>query len=230
MDTVAIIPARGGSKRIPRKNLTSFHGRPLVAWSITTALESDLFDRVIVSTEDDEVAVVAKKYGAEVPFRRPDRLADDHTPTADVLVHALRAAGASKGAGPTVACCIYPTAPLMIASDLARGRQALLEDPEAVSAASVTTYPAPILRALRVDEQGRLSFQWPEHELTRSNDLPEAYHDAGQFYWIRVAPFLKNPRLLGPRTVAVVIPRERVQDIDTPEDFRRAEMMFACRT
>jgi len=221
---VAIIPARGGSKRIPGKNIKPFAGKPIIAYSIGAAAASGLFDRVIVSTDSEEIASVARSYGAETPFVRPAALSDDFATTADVILHALEWF-AGQGEVPRYACCIYATAPFVRAEFLAQGF-ALLEQRGAVSVFSVTSYPASIYRALRIDADGRLAMFWPEHELTRSNDLPEAYHDAGQFYWLDAGRFVVEQRLYSKDSRPLVLPRYLVQDIDTPEDWRMAEAMF----
>jgi len=221
---VAVIPARGGSRRIPGKNIRPFAGRPMIAHSIAAAQDSGVFDRVVVSTDDDAVAEVARAWGAEVPFLRPAGLADDHTPTAPVVLHALDCLEAN-GEGPVFACCLYPTAPLVRPQDLRRGLERLRETGAAVCF-SVASFASPIQRALGMDEAGRLSMFWPEHLNTRSQDLPGALHDAGQFYWVDVARFRADPRFYGPDSVGIVLPRHRVQDIDTPEDWETAEILY----
>ncbi len=221
---VAIIPARGGSKRIPRKNIKFFASQPIIAYSIGAAARSKLFDRIIVSTNSPEIAEIAQDYGAEVPFIRPENLSDDFTPTAPVLAHALEWLAAHESR-PNYACCIYATAPFLTEKYLRRGYELLLEK-KASCAFSVTTYPSSIFRSLKINQDGRLEMFWPEYELTRSNDLPEAYHDAGQFYWVTSSAFLKEKRLYSPDAVPVILPRKLVQDIDTLEDWNTAELMF----
>lgn len=226
MGCVAIIPARGGSKRIPRKNVREFCGKPMIAWSVEAARESDCFERVIVSTEDDEVAEVARRCGAEVPFRRPAELATDHVATLPVIAHAVEWLRAERGQ-PDAVCCIYATAPFMLGEDLRRGCE-LLERSAADYVFSCTTYPFPIQRALRLDADGRLTMMQPEHAMTRSQDLPETFHDAGQFYWGRSHAFLDGRPVFGPASIPLMLPRYRVQDIDTPEDWARAEIMHSA--
>lgn len=221
--TLAIIPARGGSKRIPRKNVKAFCGKPMIAWSIEAALESECFDRIIVSTDDDEIAEVAVAHGAEVPFRRPAELADDVTPTGPVIAHAIEWSRQTRPVGR--ACCLYATAPFVRADDLRAGL-ALLESSGADYAFTATTYDFPIQRAIRVDADHRVSMFQPEHALTRSQDLEEAWHDAGQFYWGTAEAWLAGRPIFAPASVIVALPRERVQDIDTAEDWDRAELMF----
>ncbi|WP_028492441.1 pseudaminic acid cytidylyltransferase [Thioalkalivibrio sp. ALE19] len=221
---VAIIPARGGSKRIPRKNVGSFCGKPMIAWSIEAARASGCFDRVIVSTDDDGIAVVAEQHDAEVPFRRPADLADDHTGTVPVIAHAIEWLQA-RGEDPQTVCCLYATAPFVRSDDIRRGQEAL-EASNAEYALSVTSYAFPIQRALRMTDAGRLVMFHPEYANTRSQDLEEAWHDAGQFYWGRSAAWLSGVPIMNSDSIPIVLPRERVQDIDTPEDWRRAEWLF----
>lgn len=226
MAVVAVIPARGGSKRIPGKNIRPFAGRPMIAYSIAAAQAAGVFSRIVVSTDDERVAEVARSWGAETPFLRPAEISDDHTPTAPVLLHALnQLAGGAEG--PAYACCIYATAPFIRADDLRRGLERIREA-RAATLFPVASFPAPIQRALRLDGQDRLSMFWPEHLNTRSQDLPQAYHDAGQFYWIDVPRFRADPRFYGPDSVGLVLPRHLVQDIDTPEDWETAEILHAA--
>lgn len=220
---VCIIPARGGSKRLPGKNVRSFHGRPMIAWSIDAARRSDLFERVVVSTDDDAIAEVATTEGAEVPFRRAPELSDDHTPTNPVVADATARLGLSDD---TAVCCLYATAPFVEPEDLRRGRDRLAGgDVDFVF--SATTYAFPVQRAMRLAADGTAEALFPEHAGTRSQDLPEVVHDAGQFYWGRARSFADHPVLFAAATAAVLLPRTRVQDIDTPEDWDRAEQLFA---
>jgi len=224
MKNVAIIPARGGSKRIPAKNIKEFLGKPIIAYSIAAAKQSGLFERIIVSTDSEAIAEVANRYGAETPFMRPEEIADDFTTTAAVLAHALQWL-AAHGSEAQHACCIYATAPFIQVHYLKAGYE-LLTGKGATSVFPVTTFPFSIFRALKINDDGRLAMFWPEHELTRSNDLPEAYHDAGQFYWVDCKVFLEKQQLYSDDSLPVVVPRHLVQDIDTPEDWTRAEMMY----
>ena len=235
---IAVIPARGGSKRIPRKNVKEFYGQPMIHWSLRAAQESGCFDRIVVSTDDDEIAAIARECGAEVPFMRPAELANDHCGTAPVIAHAIEVlcgsgagAGAGAGAEITEACCIYATAPMIEPDDLQAGL-AILQTTGADFAFSVTSYAFPIQRALRLDGDGRTSMFEAQHEQTRSQDLPEAYHDAGQFYWgtaeAWAAAGAGTRSIMSGDSAAVVLPRHRVQDIDTPEDWVRAEAMMAA--
>jgi|LauGreDrversion4_2_1035121.scaffolds.fasta_scaffold15569_4 pseudaminic acid cytidylyltransferase len=221
---VAVLPARGGSKRIPRKNLRDFCGMPMLSWPITTALESRCFDRVIVSTDDEEIAQVARGLGAEVPFLRPTELADDYTPTLPVIVHAIETL-TDQGVEPAMVCCLYPTAAFVQAEDLRRGMEILLAE-GCDYAVSVTDYAYPVQRALRVTEAGRIAMALPEYLATRSQDLPLRLHDAGQFYWGRTAAWTAGKALLSDAAAPVLLPRHRVQDIDTEQDWERAEWLF----
>lgn len=221
---IAIIPARGGSKRIPRKNIKHFAGLPIIAHSIKAAQESGLFDRVIVSTDDDEIAETALEFGAEIPFLRPTNLSDDFATTGAVISHAIEELQkASKQVD--LACCIYATAPFIRVRDLLEGYQLLITN-NANFTFSATSFPFPIQRAIKLDENNRVEMFQPEHLLTRSQDLEESYHDAGQFYWGKASAFLENKPVFSPASCAVLLPRERVQDIDTPEDWQRAELMY----
>ncbi len=219
---IAVIPARGGSKRIPRKNIKPFRGRPILAWSIETARRSELFDRVLVSTDDPEIVDVARAHGAEVPFVRPADLSDDHTGTIEVIAHATRWA-LDEGWPVAVVCCLYPTAPFVEEGDLVRGLEAL-ESGHWSYAVPLTDFPAPIFRAFREHPDGGLEMFFPEHFETRSQDLPVALHDAGQFYWGRTEAWLRGDRFFERHTHPVVLPRWRVHDIDTPDDWVRAEL------
>ncbi|WP_317204572.1 pseudaminic acid cytidylyltransferase [Janthinobacterium sp.] len=220
---IAIIPARGGSKRIPRKNIKPFAGRPMLAYAIGAARASGLFEHIVVSTDDAEIAAAAVALGAEVPFMRPAELSDDHTATIPVLQHAIGACRA-LGWDADQVCCIYPGVPMLQAADLGAAL-ALLEDGAADYAFTVAAFPAAIQRALRRSPQGSMAPFNPEHVLTRTQDLEPAYYDAGQFYWGRVAAWLGgvSPHHNGR---GLVIPEWRAVDIDTPDDWRRAELLY----
>lgn len=222
---LAVIPARGGSKRIPRKNIRPFAGLPIIAWSIRAALTSQCFDRILVSTDDEEIAAVARAHGAEAPFLRPAELADDHTGTIPVIAHAISWHDRQAAEPATEVCCIYATAPFVQAEDLQRGLQ-VLHDSGAEYAFSVTSYPFPIQRAIRLTPDGRIDMFQPEHFNTRSQDLEQAWHDAGQFYWGKAAAWLAGKPLFSHDAAPVPIPRHRVQDIDTLEDWEQAEWLF----
>ena len=221
---IAVIPARGGSKRIPRKNSKPFCGKPMIAWSIETALQSGCFDKIVVSTDDAEIAEVARQCGAQVPFMRPAELSDDHTGTTAVIAHAINWLG-ERGQLPEQVCCLYATAPFVSVDDLHRGITALTETGSDY-AFSVTSYAFPIQRAIRITSAGGVNMFNPEQFNTRSQDLEEAYHDAGQFYWGRTDAWLQGRMIFSPAAAPVILPRHRVQDIDTPEDWTRAEWLF----
>jgi pseudaminic acid cytidylyltransferase len=221
---LAVIPARGGSKRIPRKNIKPFVGLPMIAWSINAAIDSHCFDRIIVSTDDEEIAAVAKVHGAEVPFVRPAKLSDDHTGTIAVIAHAIDWQN-QDGEAATEVCCLYATAPFVQATDLQRGL-GVLTNTGSDYAFSVTSYAFPIQRAILITGEQRVEMFQPEHFHTRSQDLPEAWHDAGQFYWGQAQAWLAGKPLFSQSSAPVPLPRHRVQDIDTPEDWDRAEWLF----
>ena len=224
--SLCIIPARGGSKRIPRKNIKPFNGRPMITWSIQAAIDSNAFDHVIVSTDDAEIAETARAAGAQVPFMRPENLSDDHTATVPVIAHALGEAEKLWGKQPLV-CCLYATAPFVQADDI-RAARSLIEDNGADYAFPVTSFPFPIQRGVKLTKDGRMAMFQPEHALTRSQDLEEAYHDVGQFYWGKKSAWLAGKPIIGPGAAPLVIPRHRAQDIDTPEDWDRAERLFTA--
>ncbi|WP_028300834.1 pseudaminic acid cytidylyltransferase [Oceanospirillum beijerinckii] len=221
---LCVIPARGGSKRIPGKNIREFCGKPMIAWSIERAIESGAFDKIIVSTDSSEIAEVAKSYGAEVPFIRPEELADDFTDTLPVIKHAITAM-ADLGLNYKYVCCLYATAPFVLVNDLKKGLGCLMNKPIDY-AFSVTSYAFPIQRALKVNGNGGIEMLHPEHRLTRSQDLEEYWHDAGQFYWGAVDAWLSQRKIFSDRSAPVVLDRYRVQDIDTMADWVRAELMF----
>ena len=221
---VAVIPARGGSKRIPRKNIREFAGKPMIAWSIEAALKSDLFDKIIVSTDDSMIAEVAKKYGAEVPFVRPKELADDFTDTNEVMKHAIQWF-IDQGLLIDYACCIYATAPFVQSFYLTEGHDKLINSGKSF-AFSITTFSFPVQRAIRINQNGFVEALWPENLDKRSQDLEETYHDAGQFYWGTPEAFMRNIVAFSHESIPIILPRYLVQDIDTMEDWKRAELMF----
>jgi pseudaminic acid cytidylyltransferase len=220
---IAVIPARGGSKRIPRKNIREFAGKPIIAHSIECALRSGLFERVIVSTDDAEISAVARHFGAEVPFTRPSELSGDHAGTAEVITHTVKFV-LDEGTKVSAVCCIYPTAPFLRSEDLARGLK-LLESGKLQFVFAATTFAYPIFRSFRREPNGGLAMLFPQHLNTRSQDLPEVLHDAGQFYWGTKDAWLHYTNIFGELSSVVSIPRWRVQDIDTEEDWIRAEAM-----
>ena len=221
--SIAIIPARGGSKRIPKKNIKDFFGKPLIAYSIEVALKSKLFDKVIVTTDDENIALIAKKYGAQIPFIRPKELSDDFTGTSDVINHAIDYLK-SKGEKFDYVCTIYATAPLLQEKYLIEGFEKL-KDSDAINAFSSTSMPFPIQRTFKVNKNGRCEMFTPEYYMTRSQDLDEAYQDAGQFYWTKVNN-KSDEIMFGKDSIPIILPRHLVQDIDTFEDWERAEVMY----
>jgi pseudaminic acid cytidylyltransferase len=228
VSAIAIIPARGGSQRIPRKNIKLFNGEPMIAHSIRVALASGVFDRVIVSTDDEEIADVARASGAEVPFMRPDDLADAYTGTAAVIQHALQSVAGTLSQPFDYACCIYATAPLLQARFLRQGFEALHAAPEKSYAFSVCSFGFPVQRALLIDGDGCVNAMYPEYRSVRSQDLPAAYQDAGQFYWGRSDAWLRGDTVFSELSLPVILPRHLVQDIDSPEDWLRAEYLYAA--
>lgn len=222
---IAVIPARGGSKRIPRKNIKPFHGKPMIGYAISAAIGSELFDHVIVSTDDDEIANVAREFDAEVPFMRPPELADDHSPTVPVIAHAITACQ-KMGWGLHEVCCIYPGVPFISTKDLRTAYEQLLTTGSQY-VFPVTGFPSPIQRALRRQPDGSVSPFQPEYAATRTQDLEPGFYDVGQFYWGRASSWLDglNTHLNG---TTLVIPEWRVVDIDTPADWERAELLYAA--
>jgi N-acylneuraminate cytidylyltransferase len=221
---LCVIPARGGSKRIPRKNIKEFFGKPMIAWSILKAIESRCFDKIIVSTDDAEIAEISKEFGAEVPFLRPQNLSDDYTGTTEVIAHAINWF-LQKSISFTDVCCLYATAPFVQSSDLLRGFE-ILSNSKSTYAFSVTSFAFPIQRAVRLCENERVEMFHPEHLDTRSQDLEEAWHDAGQFYWGKSTAWTQLLPIFSKDSSAVKLPRHRVQDIDTVQDWERAECLF----
>lgn len=220
---IAIIPARGGSKRIPRKNIKEFHGKPLIAYSIEAALKSGCFDRVVVSTDDIEIAKISKEYGAEIPFFRPDSVSDDFATTLDVIKHAINELSIENT---DIVCCLYATAPLIQITDL-QGALKLLTDDELDYVFSATEFSFPIQRAIKINSEGLVDMFQNEHVNTRSQDLEKAYHDAGQFYFGYSRSYRENKNFFcGSKSRALLLPSSRVQDIDTLDDWKRAEMIY----
>jgi pseudaminic acid cytidylyltransferase len=220
---IAIIPARGGSKRIPRKNIRRFVGKPMIGYSIESARQSGLFDRVIVSTDDAEISAIAREFGAEVPFTRPAALADDHCGTTEVIAHAVEMIK-GEGASPSTVCCIYPTAPFICAEDLDEGLR-IIDTGRWRYVFAATHFAAPVYRAFGKNAEGGVKMLFPENFAARSQDLPEVLHDAGQFYWGTPEAWLSRATVFDSASTVVRIPPWRVQDIDTEEDWRRAEAM-----
>ena len=219
----AIIPARGGSKRIPRKNIRDFCGHPILKYSIDAAQRSGLFDKIIVSTDDAEIAEIAKSYNVEVPFLRPENLSDDFASTSVVVSHALEWLE-DMGEKYEFVCTIYATAPFLTAAYILKG-YSVLKSSAATNAFSATASPYPIQRMFKINEQERCQMFFPENFGSRSQDLKEAYHDAGQFYWSRVRDYAKET-MFGRSSIPVILPSYLVQDIDSEDDWIRAELMY----
>jgi pseudaminic acid cytidylyltransferase len=219
---IAIIPARGGSKRIPRKNVKLFAGQPMISFAIRIAIECDLFDHVVVSTDDDDIADIARKFGAEVPFIRPTELSDDDTATVPVIAHAINNC-TEQGWAFDYVCCIYPCVPFLQANDLIDSCR-LFDSSKAKYCLSVVEFPSPVQRALAMNAQGVVTSYFPENELTRTQDLTTAYHDAGQFCWGSTNSWLSETRVHN-NAVGFQLPSWRTIDIDTFEDWKRAETL-----
>ena len=221
---ICVIPARGGSKRIPRKNIKEFNGKPIIAYSIETALKSNCFEKVIVSTDDAEIAEVAKKYGAKVPFVRPDELSNDYAGTIPVIKHAIE--WMEDNINPIEhVCCLYATAPFIQSQTISKAYQQL-KDLRADYCFSVTSFSFPIQRAIKIVQDNKVNMFYPENFNIRSQDLEEAYHDAGQFYWGKAQAFKDELPLFSEIATPYILPRYLVQDIDTLEDWIRAEVMY----
>jgi pseudaminic acid cytidylyltransferase len=227
MKTVAIITARRHSKRIPGKNIRPFLGKPIIAYSIEAALSAGIFDEVMVSTDGEDIATIAKHYGAEVPFFRSHKNADDHATTSDVLLEVL---DKYKEAGRDfqLACCLYPTAPFVTAEKLKTAMEHL-QNSKADTVVPVTRFGFPIWRSFGMKD-GKLVYNWPEFAATRSQDLPASYQDAGQFYFFRTEPFLASGKLITDNTLGLEIDESEVQDIDTEQDWKLAELKYSFKT
>lgn len=222
---LAIIPARGGSKRIPRKNIRMFHGRPVIEYAIQAALGSEAFGEVMVSTDDDEIASVAKAAGAHIPFRRSIVNSGDHAAT-DAVIAEVLSEYAKIGQNFEYVCCIYPTAALATANHLRQGLKLLTDDDSLTAVVPIVRFGYPVQRALIV-RKGRIPMRQPEYYDARSQELEPCYHDAGQWYWLRVEKFFRRPELLGPNCAGLVVGEMEAQDIDNEDDWRIAELKFA---
>jgi len=221
---LCVIPARGGSKRIPRKNIKEFFGQPIISYSIKVAIASNCFDRVIVSTDDAEISEVAKSFGAEVPFLRPQELSDDYAGTMPVIKHAIEWFD-NLEQPPTEVCCIYATAPF-VQVDAIRNAYAQMRHENADYCFSLTRFASPIQRAINLTPEKRINMFYPDYFEKRSQDLVEAYHDAGQFYWGKAEAFRLQLPLFSSAASPYILPRHLVQDIDSKEDWKHAELMF----
>lgn len=225
MSSIAIIPARGGSKRIPRKNIRVFHGKPMIVWSIQAALESNVFDKVIVSTDDDEVASIAQAAGALVPFQRPRELSGDHAATMPVVAHAI--GWWQENCGPLdFGCCVYATAPFLRPASLVESIR-MLRTTDAEFVLSVGQFRYPVQRSLRLDGLGKLNFAEPENAFKRSQDLETRYHDAGQFFAGRVEALMTHESVLFGQCLPLIVPEDEVIDIDNDQDWRLAEKLYS---
>lgn len=220
---MAIIPARGGSKRIPRKNIRSFNGKPMIAWSIDAAKKSGLFQHIVVSTDDEEIAKIAMSYGAEVPFLRPEELANDISPTVPVISHAINAC-AQLGWTSDYICCIYPCAPFITRSHLLSSFE-MLKNTDADYVYPVAEYPHPVQRAMLRNQDGHMSFVTPEYEMSRTQDLIKTFHDTGQFYWGKSNAWSSQKKMHS-EGLGFVVPHWQSVDIDTLDDWRRAELIY----
>lgn len=221
---LCVIPARGGSKRIPRKNIRLFSGRPIIAWVIEIARLSGCFNEIMVSTEDEEIAKIAREWGASVPFMRRKETADDYSTTSDVLLEVIQNYH-KQGQLYDLACCLYPTAALLSPDRLREGKKMMQSDEDLETVVSIIPFSHPIERALVIDNN-RISWLQPQHTSTRTQDLRPAFHDAGQFYWFRISSFVKNPVLLGKSSAPIKLHKTEVCDIDNEYDWSLAEAMF----
>ena len=221
---LCVIPARGGSKRIPHKNIKSFCGQAMIGYSIKAALDSQCFDQVIVSTDDAEIAKIAKLFGAIVPFVRPDELANDYTATVPVIKHAIEWFD-DQNQLPSEVCCLYATAPFVQADAIRKAYKKMMQE-QVDYCFTVTSFASPIQRAIKVTAENRIEMLHPENLETRSQDLEESYHDAGQFYWGKAESFRQQKPLFSKGATPYILPRHLVQDVDTLEDWRRAELMY----
>ena len=221
---LCVIPARGGSKRIPHKNIKIFCGQAMIGYSIKAALDSKCFDQVIVSTDDDEIAEVAKSFGASVPFLRPESLANDYAGTIPVIKHAIEWFD-DQNQLPSEVCCLYATAPFVQADAIRKAYKKMMQE-QVDYCFTVTSFASPIQRAIKVTAENRIEMLHPENLETRSQDLEESYHDAGQFYWGKAESFRQQKPLFSKGATPYILPRHLVQDVDTLEDWRRAELMY----
>lgn len=224
LGNICIIPARSGSKRIPRKNIKLFYGKPIIAYSIEAAIKSNLFDEVMVSTDDEEIANIAQQYGAIVPFMRSAKNADDYAGTVDVILEVLNNY-AKSSVSFINACCIYPTAPFIQIKHLTQAYEVLVKQ-KFETVFPVTAFSSPILRALQIDENNKVSMIWPDNMNKRSQDLPPAYHDAGQFYWMNILSIQSNKKLYSDHSGVVILNDMEVQDIDNESDWKLAELKY----
>ena len=223
-NNICIIPARGGSKRIPRKNIKLFLGKPIIAYSIEAAINSKIFDEIMVSTDDIEIASIAKEYGAKVPFFRSEKNSNDFS-TTSVVIEEVIFEYKKFGKYFDQICCCYSTAPFISPERLTQGLE-LLENKEVESVFPIVEFDYPILRSFKLNENKYLDYNWPEYINSRSQDLPNSYHDAGQWYWIKATAFETYRNLFTPKTKAIQLSKIEVQDIDNESDWNLAELKF----
>lgn len=228
MKKLAIIPARGDSKRIPRKNIKDFNGKPIISYSIDTALKSELFDEVMVTTDNHEIAEIARNFGASIPFMRSAKNADDHATTSDVIIEVLNNY-LKEGRSFDLVCCIYPTAPLLSIEKIKESFE-LIQEKKYDSVFPVVPFPFPIQRAVKKDDNGKMSMFQPEHKNTRSQDLEPAYHDAGQFYTFWAKTFLEKKEIWTDNTGLIALNELEVQDIDNIYDWKLAELKYQLKS
>jgi N-acylneuraminate cytidylyltransferase len=224
MSNLCIIPARGGSKRIPRKNIRDFLGKPIIAYTIESAIMSNLFDVIMVSTDDSEIAEIAKKYGAQVPFFRSEENANDFATTAAVIYEVINNYAKINQEFEYICCC-YPTAPLMTSDHISKGFQKL-QQYNIDTVFPIAAYDYPIFRSLKMDEKGLVVMNWPDNLNVRSQDLPQAYHDAGQWYWMKTNTFIKYGKIIDENALGVLLDALEVQDIDNEIDWKIAELKY----
>ncbi len=223
MMNIAIIPARGGSKRIPGKNIKMFCGKPMIAWSIEAAIKSRLFGHIIVSTDDSDIAAIAREYGAETPFIRPDHISDDYAGTEKVISHAITYMN-EHHVGFSAVCCIYATAPFIQQNDLVYGLE-ILETGNWDYVFPACEFSAPVFRSFQKNNEAGLEMFFPENYMKRSQDLPVALHDTGQFYWAYKETWLDEKEIFSKKSTVIVIPKWRTQDIDNLDDWKSAELL-----
>jgi N-acylneuraminate cytidylyltransferase len=223
-NNIAIIPARGGSKRIPRKNIKPFCGKPIIAYSIEAAIASNLFDEVMVSTEDEEIATIAKQYGAKVPFMRSEKNADDYAGTVDVLIEVLEEYN-RQGFTFDYGCCIYPTAPFITNTLLKQAFDKLIKE-KLDAVFPVMPFSFPIQRALKINKDGLIQMFYPEHLNSRSQDLEKAYHDSGQFYFFNMDSLLSKKKIYSDNTGVIILNEMQAHDIDNEDDWAVAEFKY----
>ena len=224
MRNIALIPARGGSKRIPRKNIKLFHNKPMIAWSIEAAKNSNCFDDIYVSTDDKEIASIAKKYGAKIPFLRDKELADDLTSTQAVVKNTIEKFTKEKKFFDYI-CCIYAASPFIVSSDIKKALNLILKSKQETYVFTATSFQFPIQRSINIDSDGYSKMKNSEFFNKRSQDMIRYYHDAGQFYWANTRTWINCPNIFE-NGRPLIIPNWRVQDIDNMEDFIRAEIMY----